>query len=111
MANPIQIVLDSTNFIGDWERQGGGSIKDFYEGRDDEFAIHKQNIENQLFSINEVIADNEFADTAYVKLTLNQSALSKTNRPTKVLFKKDLAPVVGGGDIGELFVEVNSESI
>ena len=28
-----------------------------------------------------------------------------------VLFKKELAPVVGGGDIGELFVEVNPDAI
>lgn len=109
--NPVQIVLNSSNFIGDWERQAHSTIKDFYAGRDDEFALHKQNIANQLAAIHEEMLGNEFADTTYVKLILNQSALSKTNRPTQKLFKKDIAPVVGAGDIGELYVEVNPDSI
>ena len=109
--NPIQIVLNSNNFIGDFDKPPGGTIKDFYEGRDSAFALHKQEIENQLISINNSVINNEFSETSYVKLTLNQSALSKSSRPTKVLFRRDIAPVVGGGDIGELYVEVSPKSI
>lgn len=112
MANsPIQIVLNSNNFIGAWERPPGGSVKEFYEGRDSEFVAHKQLLTTQLSEIKSKLIENEFADVAYVKLVLNQSALAKSHRPTKRLFKKGLAPVVGGGDLGELFVEVQPDSI
>lgn len=47
----------------------------------------------------------------YAKLVLEQSALPKSHRPTKALFRRDLTPVVGAGDLGELYIQVTPSSI
>lgn len=109
--NPIQIVLNSSNFIDDWKKPKGGDNKDFYEGRDSEFIVHRQNVISQLESINEDVIRNEFAQIGFVKLILNPSAIAKSNRPVDYIFKKNIAPIVGAGDLGELFVEVNPSAI
>lgn len=109
--NPIQIVLDSSNFINDWDRPAGGNKKDFFEGRDKEFFEHKQKIAKQLIAVEEKLTENVFSDVAYMKLILSPSALAKSHRPTKEIFQKERTPIVGGGDLGELYVEVRPATI
>lgn len=112
MANsPIQVVLNSSDFIAIWDREGGGSHKDFYADRDDEFIAHKQELTQQLSSLNKIQIENEFAQISYAKLVLKPSALAKSHRPTTSIFKKDIAPVIGAGDLGELYVEFRAGSI
>jgi hypothetical protein len=103
---PIQIVLNSNDFIGDRETNPGGSHKDFYAGHDREFKEHKKKISSQLDTIKKAISGNEFSEVSYAKVILKQSALAKSHRPTGALFKPSIAPVVGAGDLGELIVEV-----
>ncbi len=112
MANsPIQIVLNTNDFITVWDRNGGGPHKDFYEDKDQAFVLHRDSISSQLFDIKRAINENAFSGITYAKLTLKQSALAKSHRPTSAMFRKDIAPVVGGGDLGELFVELTASSI
>ncbi|NCT94295.1 MAG: S8 family peptidase [Chitinophagaceae bacterium] len=112
MANsPIQIVLNSSDFIGLWQRPPGGQNKDFYAGEDEAFVVHKKEIQNQLLELKTNLKKNQFSEISYAKLILKQSALAKSHRPTGSLFKKELAPVVGAGDLGELFVELKPSSI
>jgi hypothetical protein len=112
MSNsPIQIVLNTDNFIELWDRKGGGLNKDFYQGNDAEFALHKSNISSQLSNIKKEQTKNEFSEISYAKLILKQSGLAKSHRPTKSLFKQDIAPVIGAGDLGELFVELSPGSV
>lgn len=112
MANsPIQIVLNTNDFISAWERPPGGGKKDFYEGNDREFVEHKEKLSAQLSGIKSVINENEMSEISYAKLILKQSALAKSHRPTSALFKKELAPIVGGGDLGELYVELTPDRI
>lgn len=112
MSNsPIQIVLNTDNFIEAVERTGGGLNKDFYAGSDEAFIQHIEDISLQLSNIKQKQKENEFSEISYVKVTLKQSALAKSHRPTKALFRQDLAPIVGGGDLGELFVELSPGSI
>ncbi|MEA5259478.1 S8 family peptidase [Arcicella aquatica] len=108
--SPIQVVVNSHDFVDFWERQGGGSKKDFYENRDDEFINHKNKLIKQLSLLNEKKTDFDFSDVQFVKLRLKQSALAKSHRPTKI-FSNDIAPIVGGGDLGELYIELTPNSI
>lgn len=112
MANsPVQIVLNSDAFIEALENNGGGGSKDFFAGNDNEFIEHRDNIQNQLNEIKSMQLVSSFSRVSYAKVTLKQSALAKSHRPTSQVFKRDIAPVIGAGDLGELFVELTPESI
>ncbi|MFM2018588.1 MAG: hypothetical protein RL007_2244 [Bacteroidota bacterium] len=110
-TGPIQVVLNSADFISAWIKPPGGGHKDFYEGRDEEFIAHKNKISEQLTSLEQSLTSNEFSEIAYAKVVLKKSAIAKSHRPTGSLFKHDVAPVVGAGDLGELFVEVVPSSL
>lgn len=112
MANsPIQIILNTNDFIEAWDRSGGGPAKDFFAGSDVEFVEHRDNLQKQLQEIKSMQVVSSFARVSYAKVTLKQAALAKSHRPTSQIFKQDIAPVVGAGDLGELFIELNPESI
>lgn len=105
--SPIQIVLNSSDFIQMWDRSGGGGHKDFYEGNDKEFVKHRNKLAQQLSSLKPDARNKEQSGISYAKVTLKQSALAKSHRPTTSIFNRDVAPVIGGGDLGELLVELS----
>lgn len=109
--SPIQVVLNTNNFIKDNEKPPGGKKKDFFGGRDSEFIEHKRNLSQQLNEIKDSQLKNKFAPISYAKVTLRQSALAKSHRPSKAFFKPKLSPIVGVGELGELYVELTPESI
>ena len=112
MANsPIQVVLNTNNFIEDVENQGGGPSTDFFADNDVAFIEHKELLSQQLHEIKNMQISNEFAPVSYAKVTLRQSALAKSHCPTRAIFNPDIAPVVGAGELGELYVELTPESI
>ncbi len=112
MSNsPVQIILNSNDFIESWDRSGGGRAKDFFAGSDAEFVEHRNILQRQLHEIKEMQVVSSFAPISYAKVTLKKAALAKSHRPTSQIFKKDIAPVVGAGDLGELYIELNPESI
>lgn len=112
MANsPIQIILNTNDFIEAWDRSGGGPAKDFFAGSDAEFVEHRDNLQKQLQEIRGMQVVSSFAPVSYAKVTLKQAALAKSHRPTSQIFKRDIAPVVGAGDLGELFIELTPQSI
>lgn len=112
MANsPVQIVLNTNNFIEALENQGGGPSRDFFAGNDKDFIAHKANLQKQLSEIQSMQLANSFAKVSYAKVTLQQTALAKSHRPTSQIFKRTIAPVVGAGDLGELFVELTPEAV
>ncbi|MBL3547263.1 S8 family peptidase [Chryseobacterium sp. KMC2] len=112
MANsPVQIVLNSSDFIEALENNGGGPAKDFFAGSDAEFREHRENLKHQLNEIKNMQMVSSFAKVSYAKVNLKQAALAKSHRPTTKLFKKDIAPVIGAGELGELFVELNPDAI
>lgn len=112
MANsPIQVVLNTNNFIEDVENTGGGPSTDFFEDKDSEFVEHRDSLSQQLHEIKDLQVSNEFAPVSYAKITLRQSALAKSHRPSKAMFNPEITPIVGAGELGELYVELTPESI
>lgn len=111
MASPIQVVLNPENFNDDRNKGGGGEHTDFYADRDGEFRAHKQQIKDQLKILRKMLEESPYSQVAYAKLLLEQSALAKSHRPTKAIFRPDLTPMVGAGDLGELYIEVTPSSI
>jgi hypothetical protein len=109
--SPIQIILNTNDFIEVWDRSGGGPSKDFFAGNNEEFVEHQTNIQKQLQDIKSMQLANSYASVSYAKVTLRQAALAKSHRPTSQMFKHDVAPIVGAGDLGELYVELTPNSI
>lgn len=109
--NPIQVVLNTNSFIETWDRPPGGSNKDFFAGNDAEFIIHKENIQRQLNDVKALQINNNFSKMSFAKVTLRETALAKSHRPTSQIFKSGFAPVIGAGNLGELYVELTPERI
>lgn len=109
--SPIQVVLNTNNFIEEVENKGGGPSTDFFADNDVAFIEHRELLTQQLREIKKLQIDNEFASVSYAKITLRQSALAKSHCPTHAIFKPDITPIVGAGELGELYVELTPESI
>ncbi|MFT3793762.1 S8 family peptidase [Flavobacterium sp.] len=112
MANsPVQIILNTNDFIEALDNKGGGPSKDFFAGNDREFSNHRDNLRRQLSDIRSMQLTNSYAKISYAKVTLKHAAIAKSHRPTSQVFKRQIAPVVGAGDLGELYIELTPESI
>jgi len=109
--SPVQIVLNSDDFIQALENTGSGLNKDFFAGNDTDFITHRENLHHQLNEIKKMQIKSSYAKTSYAKVTLKREALAKSHRPTSQIFKSDIAPVIGAGDLGELFVVLTPKSI
>ncbi len=109
--NPIQVVLNTNNFIEDVDHQSGGPSTDFFADNDAAFIEHREVLSKQLLEIKSLQISNEFAPVSYAKVILRQSALAKSHCPTRAIFKSDIAPVIGAGELGELYVELTPENI
>ena len=109
--SPVQVVLNADNFIQNHDRLPGGSNKDFFAENNTLFKTHKKNLLSQLDSIESYQVKNKFSKFVFAKVILRPSALAKSHRPTTKMFNPLVAPVVGGGELGEIFVGLNSAAI
>src|SRR5438445_6728392 len=113
MANaPVQVILNVDNFRRDRDtRRPVSSGTDFFEGRNDAFAAHKQHLQEQVQAIRGQLTSGAIGQTkesmGYVKVSLQQSALAKSHRPTRALFTEERAPIRGSTRLGEIIAEVN----
>lgn len=73
--------------------------------------VHKKRVQEQLLTVKKTIEESPYGEISYAKIILEQSALAKSHRPTKSLFKRKITPIVGGGDLGELYVELTPQTI
>lgn len=109
--NPVQVVLQTDQYMKQPEGGGGGGAKDFYEGRDEEFKRHKQQLLKQVDSIRTTLSRTSGRKVGYVKVRLQSNALAKSHRPVDALFKPRSLPLVGSGALGELYFEVTPETL
>ncbi|WP_311276775.1 S8 family peptidase [Methylobacterium sp. WCS2018Hpa-22] len=105
MVGPIQIILNTDNFDESRDVGGGGPKKDFFAGRDAVFRAHKQSLINQLSAVGEVLAAQPNGNIGFIKVFLRREAWAKSHRPLRAIFHPDRIPLVGGGDIGEMYFE------
>lgn len=111
MAPPIRNNLKQGDPVEIREIGGGGSRKDFFKNDDAGYTRHKAEI---LFQLGEIAGNLDAMATGnigIVKIILRRDALAKSHRPFKALFTPRLTPVVGGGDLGEIFVEARPEAL
>ena len=91
---------------------GFGPNKDFFDGRDKEFAAHKNDLIQGLEAIDAASRRNAYSRITYAKVKMRSSAIAKSHRPTKSIFTQNKRSyVVGGVGVGELLIEMHSGAI
>ncbi len=108
--NPVQIVLNSKDYLTTPEPTKGGSSTDFFEGRDDEFMQHRARLARQVASIGKTFQQSGMGE-GFVKVKMRKDAWAKSHRPTDALFPPQLFPCVGGSGLGELFYQVTEPGL
>ena len=111
-SSPLQVVLNTDNFVRARETSAGGQNKDFFGDQDSLFATHRDRIRSQLTDArSSLLEDPDFGGVAYAKVTLQRSAYAKSHRPTEALFTPVRTPVVGSESVGQIIVEVTPEAL
>ena len=113
MANcPVQIIMNSSEYIKEEDKpRGRGTNKDYYSGRDIEFAAHREHIAEQLDLLESAQRENPYTHIAYAKVRLEANAIAKSNRPTgKLITAENGCKVVGANRTGEMLVRFSPES-
>ncbi|WP_028880445.1 S8 family peptidase [Terasakiella pusilla] len=109
--NPVQIVLNSKDYVVVPPLRTGGSKKDFFANHDEEFKLHKSKILSQLSNVYTTLKQSKYGSATIVRAKLREEALAKSHRPTKALFKIAEYPCVGAAGLGELFYLVTSSTV
>lgn len=106
MKNPVQVILNSNNYIFSPEPNGGGGNTDFFENRDKEFEKHKNHLNLQLQKLKSA-SQNEILAI----VTLQEKATAKSHRPIKKLFNPKEVEIQSGESLGSLIVEFDKSMI
>jgi len=109
--NPLQVVLNANDFQVIPDRQVGGAVKDFYQGRDSAFAEHRDRLLLDLDQIDRRLGRSDRTAPEYVHVILHKDAWAKTKRPTSTVLPPGHVPIVGGSSLGDMIVEITPENI
>ncbi len=108
--NPVQIVLNVSDYITIPAVNPGGKNTDFYANADQAFVDHKQKILLTAHAIKHTISENP-SSSVFAHVSLQSKALAKSHRPISAIFPTGKVEYVGGGQLGEMLVELNSKNI
>lgn len=108
MSNaPVQVILNADSYRRDRETSRPVSAgTDFFEGDNEAFAAHKEQLKTQVQNIAESLED-----IGYVKVTMRSMAVAKSHRPIQAIFPDKKTPLKGCGKIGEMISEISQSSI
>lgn len=109
--NPLQVVLNANDYQHIPERTGGGAVKDFFQGRNEEFVTHRDRLLTDLDQIGRAMVRGDRPALSYMHVTLNEEAWAKTKRPTMKIMPPSKVPLVGGTNLGDMIVELTPENI
>lgn len=109
--NPVQIVMNTQNYVGYLERQPGGSNTDFYAGQDEKFAEHKASLLSQISDIKSTSAKKDDAGLVFVKVSLQSRAIAKSHRPIQKVFDIRKSDYIGGEKMGSMIMEMPAEEL
>jgi hypothetical protein len=101
--NPVQIILNDRDFHQAPEPGQPPRNKDFFDGADYAFAMHKQSLLAAIDAIISEIRRSPYGPAAYLKVQMRSEALAKSYRPVGWLFKRDQFPCVGADAVGTLY--------
>jgi subtilisin family serine protease len=109
-TNPVQVILNTRDYFTIPDSNRGGHAKDFFEGRNEEFAKHQGKLLKQVYSIQTAFQQSGLR-SGVVKVTLRRDAWAKSHRPQRSLFPPDTRPCVAASNLGELFYSISEEDL
>lgn len=101
--NPVQIILNASDFHQAPDPAQPPRNKDFFDGADGAFVAHRNSLLAAIDRIVEEIAGSPYGPAAYLKVQMRNEALAKSYRPVWCLFKRDQFPCVGADGVGTLY--------
>ena len=111
ISRPIQVFLDTGQFLTLPEVRQRGGNRDFFDGNDSGFARHKARMRQKLQRAAESLR-HERPIAGFVAVQMREEALAKSYRPFNALFSsRNAFPLVGGGRIGEIFFQCTPNAL
>lgn len=101
--NPVQIILNHSDFLRAPEPRKNGTGRDFFKDDDEAFAAHRQRLLKAIDDIIDKIQSSSYGPAAYLKVQMRAEALAKSYRPVRFLFKPDQFPCVGAEAVGTVY--------
>lgn len=91
----------------------GGSQKDFFKGRNQDFARHRDELASSLSQISSQLASEHagFHGVGYIEVRLAREAWAKSHRPIDKLFTSKRAVLAGSTDIAELLFRIDAHKL
>ncbi|MHC2543391.1 hypothetical protein ACVINY_004103 [Sinorhizobium meliloti] len=101
--NPVQIILNDSDFHQAPDPGQPPRNKDFFDGADRAFIAHQASLLASIDQLIEELRKSPYGPAAYLKVQMRTEALAKSYRPVWCLFKPDQFPCVGADAVGTLF--------
>jgi hypothetical protein len=108
--NPVQIILNTRDYFVAPDPGRFGPAKDFFEGRDQDFAEHRGKLIRQVASVASEFQRSGIT-SGVLKVSLRREAWAKSHRPQLALFPPEKRPCIGVSKLGELFYHVTAEDV
>ncbi|KAB1590322.1 S8 family peptidase [Burkholderia cepacia] len=109
--NPVQIVLNAQDYVRKADINPGGSIKDFYAGRNADFVEHRNALHAQVLGLRDAVQNIAPEEVFYAQVELQSDAWAKSHRPIKKVFPPGQQVYVGGGKLGSMVIELTPNDI
>ncbi len=111
IQHPIQVFLDTNQFIRVERKPAGGGNRDFFERDNAGFDRHKTRMRQQLRDIAESM-EIEGQAAGFLIVQMREGALAKSYRPLSALFTPSHRfALVGGGKPGEMFFQSTPQGL
>lgn len=104
-SRPIQVFLDTEQFLTVPENHRAGSNRDFFNGNNRGFFHHKSAMRKKIREVSDTLRRRDQA-AGFVIVQMRNNALAKSYVPLRALFsRKESFGLVGGGRVGEMFIQ------
>ena len=111
LSRPIQVFLDTGQFITLPEPRQRGGNRDFFDGDNRGFSRHKSAMRQRIRDASATLRRERQA-AGFVIVQMREEALAKSYRPLNALFSRATSfPLVGGGAIGEIFFQCTPDAL
>ena len=111
VSRPIQVFLDTGQFISLLESRQRGGNRDFFRGDNPGFSRHKFAMRQQIQDASGTLRRDGQA-AGFVIVQMREEALAKSYRPLNALFSRGNSfRLAGGGGIGEIFFQCTPDAL
>jgi Subtilase family len=108
--NPVQVILNTRDYLIAPDPGRFGPAKDFFAGRDQDFVDHRDKLLRQVASIATAFQRSNIP-AGVVKVSLQREALAKSHRPQRALFPPGKRPCIGASKLGELYYHITEDDV